>query len=279
MSVFDAICHSFATIATGGFSTKNLSIAAYDSPLIETIITGFMILSGMHFGLLFLVFTLKPMALLRSEVTRFYLISIFTGIIIVSLVLWLWNDFPITNAIRMASFQVASLATTTGFASADSSVWHPLAIIILIFFTFQCACAGSTSGGLKADRVYIFFKSIRSQFVHTLHPNAVFYTRIQGKAINDETIRNIYFFILVYLVIFFVSGIILIAMGVDILSAFSGSATTIGNVGPGFSAVSSLGNFSTIPDAGKWLLTINMLFGRLEIFPIILLFYKQIWKT
>jgi trk system potassium uptake protein TrkH len=279
MSVFDAVCHSFATIATGGFSTRNLSVAAYNSPLIEAIITVFMILSGMHFGLLFLVLTFKPGAIFRSEITRYYLISMSIGIVIVTAVLWLANDYTFPSAFRLAAFQVASLATTTGFASADSSVWHPLAIILLLFFTFQCACAGSTSGGLKADRVYLFFKSIHGHFVRILHPNAIYYTRLQGEVVQNETISNIYFFILLYLLIFFFTGIMLIAMGVDMLASFSGSATAIGNVGPGFSVVGSMGNFSSIPDAGKWLLSMNMLFGRLEIFALFLLFNRQMWKS
>ena len=279
MSVFDSVCHSFATIATGGFSTRNLSIAAYDSPLIESIIILFMILSGMHFGLLFMVFTLKPLSFFKSEVTRYYLISMFSGVIVVALTIYFSNDIALLSALRHAAFQVASLGTTTGFASIDSSVWHPFAIMILMFFTFQCACAGSTSGGLKADRVYILFKSIKSHFIRIAHPNAVYYTRIQGEVIQGETLTNIYFFILAYLLIFFITALALIAMNVDMLSAFSGSATTIGNVGPGFSVVGSLGNFSSIPNAGKWFLSANMLFGRLEIFSLVLIFYKHIWKN
>jgi trk system potassium uptake protein TrkH len=181
------------------------------------------------------------------------------------------------DSLRHAAFQVISLGTSTGFATADTAVWPPFAILILIFFSLQCACAGSTSGGIKVDRIVVFWKSLEVQFRRLKHPKAIVALKLDGSVIDQEVISASNLYISVYLGVVFLSSAILTFFGVDILSAFSGSVAAMGNVGPGFSMVSSLANYSQLPVIGKWVLSIVMLIGRLEIFGLmILLFFRFI---
>lgn len=275
MGPFDAVCHAFATIATGGFSTRNMSIAAYNSVFIEGIIIFFMVVSGIHFGLLFELVTGKVKRVMHSVVVRYYLLAMLLGVVLVA-----WNIHGKvyahwSDAFRYAAFQVASVGTTTGFANADSSVWPPFAIMLLTFFTIQCACAGSTSGGMKVDRVVVLYRTIKRSIRKLQHPNAIIGVKLRQRSLPEEVINQVILFIAFYVTVLFVTALLLTAMDVDLLTAFSASAATMGNVGPGFGEVSSLGNFSTIPTAGLWLLSVNMLLGRLEIFGLLLLFMKR----
>jgi trk system potassium uptake protein TrkH len=272
VNLFDAITHSFATIATGGFSPKNNSIAFYDSAAIEIVINIFMILSGIHFGLTFAAVTGNIKKIWKSSFVRYYVSAIVVGVILVSInvhgnIYQSWVD-----AFRYAAFQLISLGTSTGFATADTAHWPPFAILILIFFTLQCACAGSTSGGIKVDRMLIFFKSVLYQFKRLKHPRAVFALKVDNSLIEQEVVSSSILYISLYVGTVFISSIILTGLGVDIMSSVSGSMAAMGNVGPGFSMVSSLGNFSQIPVAGKWVLSIVMLLGRLEIYGLLMLF-------
>jgi trk system potassium uptake protein TrkH len=278
MDLFDALLHSFATIATGGFSTKNLSIAFYDSPAIETVIIIFMILSGMHFGLLFATITGLSFNIFKSSVAKYYVFAMLAGIILVAANLYINGYYSLPDSIRFSAFQVISLGTSTGFANADSANWTGFARMILIFFTLQCACAGSTSGGIKVDRIIIFIKSIKNQVLMLRHPRGVFTVKIDNNLVEEDIIRNALVFIVLYVLIVFLSALVLAGFGVDSMTALSASAATMGNVGPGFGEVSSMANFSTIPNAGKWLLTANMLLGRLEIYGFISLFMLKRWR-
>jgi trk system potassium uptake protein TrkH len=271
MNLFDAVTHSFATIATGGFSPKNLNIAHYDSWAIELVIIIFMILSGIHFGLLFLAVIGNKRKIWNSAIVRYYILSLSVGVFLVSLSVHRSNYQSWTEALRLAAFQLVSVATSTGFASADSEVWPPFAKLILIFFSLQCACAGSTSGGIKVDRLLIFWKTISVQFKKLKHPKAVIALKIDSSVIAPEIIEATILYISVYLGIVFLSSLALTSMGVDIMSAFSGSVAAMGNVGPGFGMVSSLGNFSQIPAAGKWVLSLVMLLGRFEVYGFLLI--------
>ncbi|OQX27458.1 MAG: cation transporter [Desulfobacteraceae bacterium IS3] len=278
MTLFDALTHSFATIATGGFSTKNLSVAAFDNLAVEVIIMIFMILSGIHFGLLFNAITESPINLWKSSVVKYYLLSMGIGIAAVTVNIH-GSVFPTWGAsLRYASFQLLSVGTSTGFATADSAIWPPFAQMVMIFFILQCSCAGSTSGGIKADRVVIFWKSIIKRIKKIQHPSAVVVVKVNNEIVQDDVIEMSVLYIALYITIVFITSVLLTAMGVDSLSAFSGSAATMGNVGPGFGTVSSLGNFSQIPDPGKWILSVNMLLGRVEIFGLILLLTARSWK-
>lgn len=276
MNLFDALLHSFGTIATGGFSTKNLSIAYYNNVAVEIIIMIFMILSGIHFGFLYISVIKRKFNLFSSYVVRYYILSMLVGVLVIAGFLFLGNRYSFNEALRYSSFQVISLASTTGFATVDTANWAGFTQLILIFFTLQCACAGSTSGGIKVDRVVLFFKYIRTVIKKIHHPNAVIITRLDNEPIDNDIIQNSLLFISFYILIVFISTLLITAMGVDNMTAFSASAATMGNVGPGFGMVSSLGNYSTLPDPAKWILTLNMLLGRLEIYGIISLF---MWRS
>ena len=271
VNLLDAITHSFATVATGGFSTKNSSIAYYDSAAVETVVIAFMILSGIHFGLIFMAVTGNIQKLWKSSVVRYYLACMTAGVIVVGInvhgnIYQNWSD-----AFRYAAFQLISLGTSTGFATADTAVWPPFAILVLIFFSLQCACAGSTSGGIKVDRIVIFCKAVGHHFKRLKHPRAVIALKVDNSVIDPEIVATSTLYIAVYLAVVFLSSMILAYLGVDPMSAFSGSVAAMGNVGPGFSMVSSLGNYSQLPAMGKWILSIVMLLGRLEIYGFLML--------
>jgi trk system potassium uptake protein TrkH len=278
MGLFDSVCHAFSTIATGGFSTKNMSIAHYNSFGIELVIMIFMLLSGIHFGLLYSAFTSNFRLIFKSEIVRFYLITTLVGICIVAFNIYKTNYPTLLESFRYASFQLISLTTTTGFATAGSEVWPPLCIIILLYFMMQTACSGSTTGGVKVDRVLIFLKNIKKQVQKMMHPNAVIPLRVNGIPIKEDAIESTVMYIVFYLFIVIISSAILCALNIDLLTAFSGAAACMGNVGPGFAHVSSLGNYSSIPDLGKWILSFDMLLGRLEIYGLLMIFVIRSWK-
>ncbi len=271
MSLFDAVNHSFATIATGGFSTKNSSVAYFNSAMIESIIMLFMILSGIHFGLLYGTITFKNENIFNSPVVKAFISILAIGILLVSSKLYFAGFYDFWNSLRYGAFQVISLGTTTGFATTDSANWPAFTHIILIYFTIQCGMVGSTSGGLKFDRIYLFFKSLRKQLTLLQHPRAVVLIRINNRPISEHLETLTLVFLVLYIFTLFITTIILTSLDVDLYTAFSASIATIGNVGPGFGEVSSLSNYAGIPDFGKFVLSINMILGRLEIFNIIAL--------
>lgn len=278
MNVFDAVTHSFATIATGGFSPRDLNIAYYQSALVEIVIMVFMILSGIHFGLLFVAIHGNFQDIWKSTIVRYYLFALLTGIVLTTISVHGSPFHSWSQAIRYAAFQTISLGTSTGFATTDSSIWPAFAQLALIFFTLQCACAGSTSGGIKVDRVVIFWKAITKRIKHIQHPSAVIAPKVDKVPIDRDALEAGILYISLYLGIVFISTLLLTALNVDALTAFSGSAATMGNVGPGFGIVGSMSNYSQIPAAGKWVLSADMLLGRLEIFGLILFFLSKSWK-
>ena len=226
MSFFDAINHAFATIATGGFSTKNLSIAAYQSVAIEVIIMLFMLFSGIHFGLIYATFTGSKDNIFRSPIVKYYLLVMVAGIFLVTLKLY-YSDFgSLAHSLRYAAFQVISVGTTTGFATIDTAMWPFFTILVLIYFTIQCACVGSTSGGLKFDRVFIFFRSIGRQIKLIQHPRGVFQTRVGKKIVTEEIENQTHMFILLYLFIVFIVTLALTAYNIDLLTSFSDRKST-----------------------------------------------------
>ncbi len=278
MNLFDAVTQSFATIATGGFSTKNNSIAYFASLPVEMVIMAFMVLSGLHFGLLFTAVRGKIAEIWRSPVSRYYILAMGAGLLITALDIHGTRYPAWTDSFRYAAFQVISLGTTTGFATADSTLWPIFSQLILIFFTLQGACAGSTSGGIKTDRVVLFWKGLTKRITKTRHPHAVIAPKIGDLAVDGEMLEVGLLYIVLYIGVVFGSSLILTALGVDAMSAFSGSAAAMGGVGPGFGIVGSMGNYSLIPDPGKWVLTIDMLLGRLEIFALIMFVTARSWK-
>lgn len=268
MNWFDAVCHSFATVATGGFSTKNASVAHYNSISIEIIIMFFMLISSMHFGLVYNTIRGKKLNIFTSNVVRAYVIVFVIGIFLVAAQLASEKIYGPGESIRYAAFQVISLGTTTGFSIVDTPHWPIFAILIQMYFTIQCGMVGSTSGGLKFDRIYIYIKSMIKQIRLTKHPQGIYAIKIDGTLIDSDMELQTAVFILLYIITFFVTTLLLAAMNIDGMTAFSASIATIGNVGPGFGNVSSLGNYSSLPDAAKYVLSANMLLGRLEIMNI-----------
>ncbi len=281
MNLFDAVCHSFATIATGGFSTKNLSIAAYNNVWIEVVISIFMVLGGMHLGMLYSTFKGHKNNIFRSKVVRSYVTIFVIGIILVALKLTADGVYGWWESLRHASFQIISLVTTTGFATVDTTVWPMFTIVLLIYFSIQCAMIGSTTGGLKFDRVYLFYKTFVRQIKQIQHPNGVYVTKMDNAVITPDMEIKSVVYIIIYFVIILISTLILSAMDIEGMTSFSASIATLGTVGPGFSEVGSLCNFNGLPDAAKYVLSVNMLLGRLEImniFVLLLLISKKEFK-
>lgn len=278
MDGFDALTHAFATIATGGFSPKNASIAYYNSFAVEAVVMFFMIVSGIHFALLFAAISGRFKNLWRSPFVRYYLLAQLIGILIVSIDLRSGNYDNFSEALRYGAFQLLSVGTSTGFATADSAVWPPLSQLLLIFFSLQCACAGSTSGGIKADRIVITAKAIWRQFQQLLHPRGVIPFTLQNRSISRDVAENSVLYIVFYLFIVLTSTLLLIALGTNSLEAFSGTVAAIGNVGPGLGQVGSTGNFNHISIAGKWILSAVMLLGRLEIYALVIFFIPGQWR-
>ena len=278
MDWFDAVNHSFSTIATGGFSTKNASIAYFNSLSIELILIVFMLLSSTNFTLLYTTFTTKKNNVFKSEVARYFYLSFFISTIVVAISLWYDGFYSFFESLRLGAFQVASIVTTTGFATIDTNNWTPLAIIILIFLTLQSGCAGSTAGGAKADRILIKFKTLKAQFTHLQHPNAIVKIKFSNLKTDNELIFGTLTFMLLYLLTIFAGTVFAAACGVDLVTAFTANATCISNTGPGFGEVSSMSNYSGLPSAVKCSLSVVMLAGRLELFGFFQLFLLASWK-
>lgn len=275
MDWFDAVCHTFATVATGGFSTRNMSIATFNSPYIELVIVIFMFLSGIHFALLFATVMFRRLNIFRSEVVRYFFLFTFVSFLLLFIDLHYANQFSIFNNIRHSTFQAVSMVTTTGFATADTNLWPLASQIILIFLSIHCACSGSTASGIKSDRFLIFWKTISRNLKKIRHPNAIIHVKIDKRIVNEDIINNVLTYIILYIVVLGISSLLSASCGVNLLTAFTGSVATLGNVGPGLGEIGSLGNFNGIPDSVKIIFSGNMLLGRLEIFLFLSIFSKK----
>ncbi len=282
MNWFDAVNHSFATIATGGFSTKQASIAYWNSPYIQYIISTFMILSGINFSLYYFGFKNIFGKIKENEELRYYMITLFVFAFIIALSL---IDFSkalqfntIEQAWRDSLFTVSSLMTTTGFCTADYMTWKPLTWVILLLVMLTGASAGSTSGGIKMIRVVISAKTCYYEFKRLIHPNAVIPVRYNGHLVREDILTRVLAFTLLYLVVA-AFGILVLAMsGMGFLESVGGMITCLGGVGPGLGLVGPAGNFHDIPEFSKWFLSLMMLAGRLELYTIFLLFTPAFWK-
>lgn len=273
MNFYDAVNHAFSVVSTGGFSTKNLSIKAFDSFPIELITMVFMVAASTHFGLIYSSIVNRNLSVFRSPVIKLYLAMITVSSVLISLNLLAAHNFDSwLLALRHSFFQVISIASTTGFATVDSSVWPLFSIMILLLLSMTTASTGSTTGGIKLDRILIFFKSLKSQIVKQLHPNAVVGIKVGKTIVESSTALKVALFIALYLTITGVSSILLSLTGINLMEATSSSIAAIGNVGPGFDSCGSLGNYLHFTDMAKFILTIEMLFGRLEIYPLLLIF-------
>lgn len=276
---FDALNHAMSACATAGFSTKNASIAFYDNVVVELILAGAMLISSIHFGLIYATFLRKSNNIFRSEVVRTYIAIVILSTLFVATSLFGANIFPtVWESLRHSFFQVVSLITTTGFATADTNLWTPFAIVILIFVSIVCACAGSTTGGMKIDRVLIFCKILMARIRRQQHPNAVIRIRVDGIAQDADLLNSVVVFIVAYIGLIFMATLTNTLFGQDLMTAFSSAVACIGNVGPGFGEVGSMGNFANIPAILKLQDSLLMLMGRLEIFGFIQLFFLKWWR-
>lgn len=279
MCWFDAATHAMSACGTSGFSTKNASVAFFDNPTIELVMMGAMTLSGIHFGVLYATITGRRNNIFRSEIVRVYVGMMVIASLIIAANLFSDGLYPtFLESLRYASFQVVSVTTTSGFATADTNLWPSLAIILLIFCSVVCGCAGSTSGGIKVDRLVIAAKVIRNRVKLQQHPTAVITTRTDGTVQGDNVLNLVLTFIVAYILLVLVGTIVYAMFGCDIMTSFTAAIACIGNVGPGFGEVGSLDNYSELPTILKLNSTLLMLVGRLEIFGFIQLFFLRSWR-
>jgi len=278
MDVFDAVTNAMSTCSTCGFCVRNASIAYYASPAAEAVLTLAMLAAGLNFSILFLSFVKgSHFNLFKNETTRSFLFMVLLAIVLVTIDLIVRGGLSVGQAFRDASFQVASLSTTTGFATQDTTLWPSLSISVLVVCSLICGCSGSTSGGIKFDRVYLAYKEILSGVRKKDSPGTVSIVRLDKQPRSDSQIKDALTFIICYFGIILLFAAINSAGGLDIVSAFSGSVACIGNVGPGFGELGSMSNYSDIPDLLKYTSMIEMLLGRLEIFPVLYLF-RNLYK-
>tara|TARA_B100001287_G_scaffold42053_1_gene31137 strand:- start:2529 stop:3827 length:1299 start_codon:yes stop_codon:yes gene_type:complete len=279
LDFFDAINHSLTTTSTGGFSTKQDSIAAFNNPWVEAVIVVFMFIAGTNFTLIYFGLKFKFKKLLNNDEFKWYLTSILVVIFSLSLFHFsILDNTSFINSFRRIAFQVVSIITTTGYATADYTMWGPFMSFIFFLFLFSGASAGSTSGGIKIVRIVLLIKNSLLEFKRRLHPKAIIPLILNKNTVSGQVTYNLMAFIILYLFIFTVGSLILTFIGVDFLTSVSAVASAIGNVGPGIGSVGPANSFYHLPDIGKWVLSIFMLMGRLELFTVCLLFTPYFWK-
>ena len=278
MTFFDAICHSFTTIATAGFSTKNLSIGSFQSPLIELIIILFMFLAATNFTLHYNFIFKKKGSYLKDTEFRFYVLAIILFTTIISLNI-ASNQYGYgLSALRHGLFTTVSLLTTTGFSTENFAIWPHLSQTVIFFLIFIGGSAGSTTGALKLIRTIVIVKYLRLEMKKMLHPNGVFLLRIGNKILKDNVVKNTLGFYLFYIFIFGFCAIILSILGLDLTTSLTASAASIGNIGPGLASIGPNENWGHFPALAKWICSFCMLLGRLEIFTVLILFNYSFWK-
>lgn len=279
MDVFDALCHTFGTMATGGFSTKNAGIEHFNSAYIENVITLFMILAGTSFALHYRALKGNVQSYFKHPEFRFYigLILFATAFVVVQVRM---SHYPsLSLSVQKAIFQVSSLMTTTGFHSADYETWSDSAQLLLVFLMFIGGCAGSTGGGIKVVRIYLTTKYGIIQLRKLLHPHAVIPLRLGRISISQEAMAGIHGFLLLYLIIMVLASIFMSLLGLDLVTSVSTVISTLGNIGPGIGTIGPTENYAHIPDVGKWVLSFLMLAGRLEIFTVLVIFSRDFWTS
>jgi trk system potassium uptake protein TrkH len=278
MDLYNALCHTFTTMPTGGFSTQNASIAHFNSVYFDIIFIIFMILAGINFSLHYQMLRGKPLAFWHDSECRFFL-----GVVIVLTAIVSFNIYgavyeKVGHAIRYGAFQVVSIVTTTGYATADYEKWPAMSQLILLLCMFLGASAGSTGGGVKCLRVMLCFKFCYKELFSIIHPHAVTHIKIGGKTVPEDVMRSILGFLALYIGLFALSSVLLAGLGVDFVTSFGAVAASIGNIGPGFGLVGPADNFAQIPYLGKWLLIWCMLLGRLEVFTVIIFLVPEFWR-
>jgi trk system potassium uptake protein TrkH len=278
MSLFESVCHAFGTVATGGFSPKNTSIAGY-SPYIQYVIMIFMLLAGVNFVLHYYFFKRDFKKIKENEELKFYLFVVMVIGIILTLSLYFKMNKPFEESFREAFFQIISIVTCTGFASADYLMWPSFAWTIIFLAMFLGGSTGSTAGGIKMARHLVLLKNIKRFFLQLQSPNAIKNLKLNNNIVSDENNRTILSFIVLYFLIFAFGSILLVTFGVDGKSASSAVATCMAGIGPGLGTVGPVSNFAHLPDIVKIILSFLMLIGRLEIYTLLILFFPSFWKN
>jgi len=297
MSMFDAVNHAMSTLSTGGFSTKNASVAHWNgNPMIQYIITFFMILAGTNFVLSYFAFKGNFKKILKDEEFKTYLLNLLGITIIVAVVIYFNANVSKTptdlqvyahpmvygeleSAIRHGLFQVVSVITTTGFISADYTLWTPFITVLFFILMFFGASAGSTAGGVKFVRYIIMIKNGYLEFKRSIHPNAIIPVRYNGKSVSQDIVFNIMAFFILYLIVFTIGALVFSFLGLDFMSAIGGSASSLGNVGPALGQLGPVNNYNSLPSLGKWWSAFLMLLGRLELFTVLILITPYFWKS
>jgi len=278
MDWFDSFCHAFGTMATGGFSTRSASVGAYDSAIIDTIITVFMFLAGVNFSLHYYALTGKPKRYFQDPEFRFYSIFLLSATLFLTVNIWMddWGTF--TRCFRDSAFTATSIITTTGFGTADFDQWPDACRLLLVSMMFMGGCAGSTGGGMKIVRVFIMFKKMLRELKLFMRPSAVIQMKLGGKPVEQEIISHISAFFAIFMTIFAVGSIVMTFFTPDLVTAFTSVVATLGNIGPGLNAVGVTQNFAEISPLGQAILTFFMLLGRLELYTVLILFLPSYWK-
>jgi trk system potassium uptake protein TrkH len=277
MSLFDAINHALTTMATGGFSTKQDSIAYYSSPYIQYVIIVFMFLAGTNFTLTYFGLHGRLRKVWENEEFKYYFGFTLGFTVLVTAVVYAVTDHDFELAFRESLFQLVSIVTTTGFVTADYTSWAPLLTVIFFMFMFVGASAGSTAGGVKVVRHVILLKNSAMELRRQLHPTAVLPVRLNSKAVTSDITFNVMAFMIIYFMVFALGAILISSMGYDFNTSIGAVATCLGNIGPGFGKVGPVDNFAFISNAGKWVLSLLMLLGRLELFTVLILFTPYYW--
>ena len=279
MTFFDAVCHAFATLATGGFSTRDASVAAYDSAYIDGVITLFMFLAGVNFTLHFQALRGRLQDFYRNEEFRCYFaITLFATLV---LLFFNWSGGiyqSLGENIRFSTFQVCSILTTTGFGTADYEIWPVITQYILVLLMFIGGCAGSTGGGIKVARILLLFKHAQVQVFRLIHPRAVRLVKLGNRPVDREVLQAILGFFALFTGIFVSASLLLAACGMDFVSGGSAVIACLSNIGPGLGSVGPTDNYAAVPAVGKGVLIICMLMGRLELFTVLVLFFPSFWR-
>ena len=282
MDVFDAVCHSFSTIATGGFSTHNNSLEFYDSAAIHYTVTFFMFISGINFVLLIYLLRGKARNFFQDEELRWYSVAVAIFAVLLTLGLYIarpgWTAVEMERAFRDSIFTVISSMTSTGYTISDYMYWPVVAWVVIFFLMLTGACAGSTAGGIKWVRLAIIMKNGIAEFQRRIHPNAIIPVKLNEKAVPQQTINNIMAFLIFYVFIIAVTVVIFCATGVDFDEAIGSAVSAIGNVGISIGQFGPAGTYADFPMVAKWVMSFVMLIGRLEIFTVLLLFTRILWK-
>ncbi len=278
MGFYDALNHSMSTMSTGGFSTKNASMAAFNA-YDQYIVILFMFIAGTNFIVTYYALKFNWSKVWENEEFKTYALITLIFMAVVGTVVVLVQDTSVEQSIRDAMFQVVAILTTTGFVTADYTAWTPFVTVLFLCLMFFGGSAGSTSGAVKVVRQIVLFKNSAMEFKRLLHPKAIFPVRLNGKAIQQDIVFNVLAFFLTYLLLFVLGAVIMAFLGMDFDSAIGASAASIGNIGPGLGSVGPVSNFADVPQIGKWVLSVLMLMGRLEIFTVLILFTPYFWRN